>query len=109
MAKQVTRIQMAPVIDHISDDGEVVGSRLPYPFYVDAEGFIQQQDFWQGNVFKVIGFQNHPTVQKLDLWWYKVTDPSEIVGKYIVTSDKTGAWSTWPTAVVEADKKEVNL
>jgi hypothetical protein len=102
----VTRIQMAPVIDSISDDGEHVGSRLPYPYYVDDEGFVQMQDFWNGEVFKVVGFQNHPAVQTIDLWWYKVQEPAEIIGKYLVTMDKGGTWSTWPTAVVEAEKLE---
>lgn len=107
--KTVTRIQMAPVIDHISDDFQHTGSRMPYPFYADSEGFIQQQDFWAGEVFKVIGFQNHPSVQTVDLFWYKVKDVSEIIGKYLVTMDKAGLWRSWPTAVVEAEKGEAVL
>lgn len=106
---EVTRIQMAPVIDSISDDLEHVGSRLPYPFFVDAEGFVQFQDLWQGQVYRVVGFQNHPSVQKLDLIWRRVEDPSKIVGKYLVTSDKAGTWSTFPTAIIEASKVEVTL
>lgn len=104
--QMVTMIQMAPEIDHISDDLEFVGSRLPYPFYVDDKGFVQLQDFWQGMVFKVIGFQNHPAIQKIDLWWSDVKDPSEIVGKYLVTTDKDGQWGTFPTAITTAEKVE---
>jgi hypothetical protein len=100
---------MAPVIDHISDDLEHVGSRLPYPFYADANGFIQFQDFWQGQVFKVIGFQNHPAIQKIDLWWSDIKDPADSIGKYLVTSDNDGNWSTFPTAVTEAQKVEAIL
>lgn len=104
---EVTRIQMAPVIDSISDDLNHVGSRLPYPFFVDAEGYVQLQEFWQGEVYRVIGFQNHPAVQKIDLWWHKVQEPADIVGKYVVTSDKAGGWSTFPTAVTEVERSEI--
>lgn len=106
---EVTRIQMAPVIDSISDDLDHVGSRLPYPFLVDAKGFVQLQEFWRGHVYRVIGFQNHPAVQKIDLWWLDIKDPSETLGKYLVTADKEGTWSTFPTAVTEAAKVEVTL
>ncbi len=102
----VTMIQMAPEIDHISDDLEHVSSRLPYPFYVDADGYVQLQDFWQGMVYKVIGFQNHPAIQKIDLWWGDVNEPADILGKYLVTSDKDGNWGTFPTAVIKAEKTE---
>lgn len=105
--RTVTKVQMAPEIDHISDDLEFVGSRLPYPFYVDDKGFVQLQDFWQGMVYKVIGFQNHPAVQKIDLWWDDVAkDPSLAVGKYLVTSDKNGNWGSFPTAVTTCEKVE---
>lgn len=107
--KEVIRIQMAPVIDSISDDGEHVGSRMPYPFFVDENGFVQQQDFWQGMVFKVIGFQNHPSVQKLSLLWSEVKDPSEIIGKYLVTTDVNGQWGSFPTAITQAEKTEAVL
>lgn len=106
---EVTRIQMAPVIDAVSDDFEHVGSRLPYPFYADADGYVQMQDFWQGEVYKVIGFQNHPAIQTIDLWWRDVKEPADTLGKYLVTTSKAGTWSTWPTAVVEAEKVEARL
>lgn len=109
MATEVTRIQMAPEIDHISDDFQHVGSRMPYPFYVDAKGYVQQQDFWQGMVHRVIGFQNRPTVQIIDLWWLDVKEPADILGKYLVTADKEGNWGTFPTAVVQAERMEVSL
>jgi hypothetical protein len=107
--KTVTRIQMAPVIDHISDDFEHVGSRLPYPFYVDEKGYVQLQDFWQGAVYRIIGFQNRVDVQTIDLWWNSVTDPEQIVGKYLVVSDKAGTWATYPTAAVKAERVEAVL
>lgn len=104
--KMVTMIQMAPVIDAISDDFQWSGSRLPYPLYADDDGYIQLQDFWQGHVYKVIGFQNHPAVKRVDLFWSEVQDPTDIVGKYLVTSDKDGNWGIHPTAVQEAKKVE---
>lgn len=106
--KTVTRIQMAPEIDGIDEiNGELHSrSRLPYPFYVNDEGYVQLQDFWQGMVYKVIGFQNHPAIQKIDLWWGDVKEPADMIGKYLVTSDKDGNWGTFPTAVIEAEKTE---
>lgn len=104
--KMVTRIQMAPYVDAISDDLEFVGHKLPYPFYVDDDGYIQLQDLWQGKVYKVIGFQNHPAIQRIDLFWSDVKDPAEIVGKYLVTTDKDGQWSSFETAITEAIKTE---
>lgn len=106
--QQVIRIQMAPEIDGIDEiDGELHSrSRLPYPFFVNGDGFVQLQDFWQGHVYKVIGFQNHPAIQKIDLWWQDVKEPADITGKYLVTSDDQGQWGTFPTAVVEAEWTE---
>jgi hypothetical protein len=108
--QMVTKIQMAPEIDGIdlTDDGEIHSrSRLPYPFYVNDDGFVQLQEFWQGHVYKVIGFQNHPAIQRIDLWWDEVAqDPSRAIGKYLVTSDDQGNWGSFPTAVVESEKTE---
>lgn len=106
--KLVTMIQMAPVIDGIDEiNGEIHSrSRLPYPLYADPDGFIQQQSFWSGKVYKVIGFQNHPAIQRIDLFWSEVKEAQDVIGKYLVTSDKDGQWSSWPTAVVEAEFKE---
>jgi hypothetical protein len=99
------RIQMAPEIDGLHDDF-TSRSRLPYPFYVDGDGYVQLQDFWQGMVYKVIGFQNHPAIQKIDLWWADVKEPADIIGKYLVTTDKDNNWGSFPTAVVEAEMVE---
>jgi len=104
--KTVTMIQMAPVIDGLHDDF-TSRSRLPYPFYVDDDGFVQLQDLWQGHVYKVIGFQNHPSVQRIDLWWADaVKDVSQAVGKYLVTSDADGNWGTFPTACTTVERTE---
>ena len=107
--QMVTMIQMAPVIDGIDEiNGELHSrSRLPYPFYVDDDGFVKLQDLWQGHVYKVIGFQNHPAIQKIDLWWTDAAkDVSRAVGKYLVTSDVNGNWSSFPTACTTVEKEE---
>lgn len=98
-------MQQAPVIDGLHDDF-TSRSRLPYPLYADPNGMIQQQSFWQGKIYKVIGFQNDPIVQHVDLFWWQVKEAQDVIGKYLVTSDSDGNWSSWPTAVVEAEFQE---
>lgn len=101
--RKVLRLQEAPVIDSISDDFEHVGSRLPYPLYVDPKGFVQLQDFWQGHVYKVIGFQTDLAKQTIDVWWDSLIDPASLEGLYLVTSSKDGNWGTHNTAVTSAE------
>jgi hypothetical protein len=98
-------MQQAPEIDGLHEDF-TPRSRLPYPLFADPEGFIQQQSFWQGHVYKVIGFQNHPAIQKIDLWWGDVKEASQVEGKYLVTSDESGNWGSWPTAILDAEYQE---
>lgn len=96
---RITRIQPAARIDNVLDDGTPL-YQLPYPFYVTDDGKIGNQDFWQGHVAKVIGFQDDLAVMSIDLFWREaVADPTKAVGKYVVTSDAAGNWAVHDTAI----------
>lgn len=101
-AKPVWRIQESPIIDHVTDDGEAL-TRLPYPFLVDAKARIQYQDFWQGRMFQVIGFQADLAQHTIDLRWRDfMKEPEAAQGMYMVTSDDKGNWAVNISAVDEA-------
>lgn len=82
-----------------------VHTPLPYPFHVDADGFVGRQDFWKGRVHKVVGFVDEPGSQTFSLLWRDaVANPQAAVGKYVVTADDSGAagtagWSTHQAAI----------
>lgn len=95
------KLQPAPFIDNIRDGHSMVEmTKLPYPFYVDEDGKVDQQDFWKGDPARVIGFQRDLAVQHIDLWWKDAAqDPQKTVGMYLVTSDAQGEWGTHQTAI----------
>lgn len=65
---------------------------MPYPFHVDAEtGNVGYQDLWNGDPFRVVGFQKEAHVQKVDLFWHAAAaNPKQIVGMFPVMLDTTG-------------------
>lgn len=92
------KIQPEPFVDNLVDGHEL--TKLPYPFFVDEDGLIAQQDLWQGDPFKVVGFQLDLAVQKIDLWWTDVVANPEIaVGMYLVTADKSGDYGVHSSAI----------
>lgn len=104
--KLIYRIQNAPIIDSISDDGHV-GVRTPYPFYVKPDGRIMHQDFWRGTATLVIGFQRDLANQTIDLWWREAVEHPELaLNMYMVTKDDGegfGDWAVHSTAVTSID------
>lgn len=98
------RIQPHARIDNITDDGHAM-TQLPYPLFVnEADGSVQRQDFWQGKVLRVVGFQKDLARHEIDLWWSEAAkDPQRAVGMYIVTTDKDGGMGVHDTAVREAE------
>lgn len=58
----------------------------PYPFHIDAEtGEVGRQDFWKGDPFKLVGFQNDANRQTVDVFYTAfVADPQAVVGKFPV-------------------------
>lgn len=93
------RIQPSSFIDNLWE--EHVGTKLPYPFTAGEDGMVAGQDFWQGSVVRVIGFQKDLHNHSLDLpWGAAFDDPQKAVGMYLVTSDKNGDWGVHDTAVM---------
>jgi hypothetical protein len=93
------RIQPEPFVDQLTEDGHEC-TKLPYAFVADETGAIAGQDFWQGIVARVIGFQKDLAVQHIDLFWREVLDdPQRAVGMYLVTSDSAGDWGVHDTAI----------
>lgn len=106
---KVIKIQTAPTIDNIVSDGEAL-HKLPYPFWVNEDGAIAQQNLWRGDPWRVIGFQKDLACFQIDLWWREAfAAPERAVGMYLVTAAKgTGhmAISTHSTAVQSMEVKE---
>jgi hypothetical protein len=97
--KKVIKLQPAPRVDHITDDGREL-TQLPYPFYVAEDGKVDRQDFWRGDPYAVIGFQEDLARQQIDLWWDDVVkDPQSAVGKYVVTRDSRGGMGVHVIAI----------
>lgn len=73
---------------------------LPYPFHVNADGSIGRQDFWRGQAATAIGFVNRPDSYHIALSWSAaVGNPQKAVGKYVVTADSKGQFSTHMVAI----------
>lgn len=108
---RIITIQPEAVTDNVwaTDDGRIVeGKRLPYPFHVRAEdGRVERQDFWQGDPYSVIGFQNRVDVQHVDLWWAEAAaDPNKIVGKFPVMTERDGGPYTYTVAIESVSVRE---
>lgn len=108
MSKQVITLQPASFVDQVIDGREFY--KKPYPLSIDADGYVQFQDFWQGTYFRVIGFQCDPDVYSIDLFWEDAfADPESIVGLYLVTSDDDGKWGTTPHPIESYWAGELNV
>lgn len=105
--KKVVTIQRAAQVDGLYEDG-TPRYQLPHPVHVDHKGMICQQDFWQGRLHRVIGFQDNVRVKRIDLWWEDVCiDPTRAIGKYLVCSDSKGNWFVFETGVESSQHAEV--
>lgn len=68
--------------------------RRPYPYVVVGEGehagYVLWQDFWRGEPYFLVGFQNRVDVQQIDLHMPEfLAAPGKAAGKYPVFSDAT--------------------
>ena len=79
--------------------------RQPYPFSIVGEGehlgHVLRQDFWKGEPYALMGFQDRFEVQQVDLHLRDfIADPETAVGKYPVFSDaNTGGLYTYVVAI----------
>lgn len=105
--KKVVTIQRAAQVDGLHEGG-APRYQLPYPVHVDRDGRICQQDFWQGHLYRVVGFQNDVHEKRIDLYWEEVfIDPKIAVGKYLVCTDSEDNWFVFQTGVKSCRFTEV--
>lgn len=68
----------------------------PFPFGIEADGSVTQQEFWKGEPARLIGFQRDAHVQQVDLLaedWLASDDPAP-EGWHPVFADANGSfWS----------------
>lgn len=86
----------------VNKEGKIVeGKKLPYPFHVEADtGLVTRQDFWNGDPYAIVGFQNKDDVQQVDLWWDDAArNPDSIVGKFAVMTKRGGGLYTYTLAI----------
>lgn len=92
-------IQLSEFVDHVTEDGREL-TQLPKPFFVDGEGYVGRQDFWKGNPFQIIGFQEDLDEMQIDLTWEEaISAPEQAVGMYLVAADERGDFGTYEIAV----------
>ena len=64
---------------------------MPVVKFINADGEVQLQDYWQGKAAKLVGFQIDPEQPKIDLPFHKfVADPYRAVGMFAVYADSDG-------------------
>lgn len=79
--------------------------RRPYPYAIvgegDHSGYVLGQDFWKGEPYFLIGFQDRFDVRHIDLHMPEfLADPAKAVGKYAVFSDaNTGGFYAEQVAI----------
>jgi hypothetical protein len=91
----------------IQPDPNDINKSLPYPFHVNEEGLISQQDLWKGSVYRVIGFQDVLERHRIDLHWSDAwAEPEKTIGKYVVTSDEHGKWAVHEAPIGRFDRRD---
>jgi hypothetical protein len=92
------RVQPASFTDQIRDGQEL--TKQPYPFFVDRDGWIGRQDFWQGKFRRVIGVVNDSASMRIDAYWPEVRDQPHLwVRSYLVLEGSGGRWFTFDHAI----------
>ena len=71
---------------------------------MNEEGQVGNQEFWQGNPVRVVGFQKDLARHQIDLWWTDAYEaPEKIVGMYLVAVDNQSNMGVYDTAIVSAE------
>lgn len=83
---------------------------LPYPFHCDSDsGRVGRQDFWQGSVYSVVGFQETLEDQTVSLFWREAAQqPERMHGMFPIIVDQGGNLFTWTTPVSRTTIQEEN-
>jgi hypothetical protein len=71
-----------------SDD---VSKPQPFPYGLDSEGYVLDQEFWKGDPYSLLGFQATAEEQRVSLFFKEFTEnPQQAVGMYPVFARKGG-------------------
>lgn len=110
---KIISIQPEPVVDNIwgiKGGGIEFGTQLPYPFHIIAEtGDVDDQEFWNGDPYRVIGFQDDAEVQRVNLYWEDAAKaPDSIVGRFPVMVTKNGGMYTYAVKIESVQVQEVS-
>ena len=74
---------------------ELPDRTLPYPYFIDEQGGVGRQDFWQGDPARLLGFHNEPESGDIALMFGQFkADPQQAVGMYPVFADSEDNWTT---------------
>lgn len=69
---------------------------LPYPFFIDEDGFVLRQEFWRGKPYKLLGFNDTPKAGDIKLMRKEfMFYPQAAVAMYPVFKDATDNWYTY--------------
>jgi hypothetical protein len=98
--EKIYRIQPAPVVDAIGEDGSP-RHRVPWPVCAREDGSVNNYGREHPELpVQVIGFQDRLDVHHVDVFWDEAkARPQEMVGKYLVTVDGAGTLAVDLTAV----------
>ncbi len=70
---------------------------LPYPYFIDDDGYVGRQDFWKGTPLKLIGFNlsdkqiDDDSITFAQFW----KNPELAIGKYPIFMHQDGEWYTY--------------
>lgn len=104
----ILKLQPSEYVDQIVDGHEM--TKLPYPFYVNEEGQVGNQELWRGDPVRVVGFQKDLARHRIDLWWTDAFgEPEKTLGMYLVAVDDKGGMGVYDTAIVSAEALPVDI
>lgn len=95
----LTKIQTAPIPDHVTDDG-VTLSKLPYPVVCNDDGAVTGSPL----IARVVGFVSDLAVMAIETRWTRRPAGFNPVGQYLIVADHEGALSTLATAVSSCEE-----
>lgn len=93
---------------HRSDPNDPL--RVPYPFHVDEHGLVGWQGFWNGDPWRLIGFEDPKAdeTRTIAVTLHEFTEhPDAALGLHPVFSDFNNDWATWQSPIEEVTVAEV--
>jgi hypothetical protein len=73
-------------------------------FFIDEKGYVGRQDFWQGNPYKILGFNKTPKTGDISLMFEDFKkDPKQAEGMYPVFSTAQDEWTTHQDPIAEVE------